>query len=212
MPHKISAFRRAQKLDGCATRTGAVNTLVRRGSEWLGSNTDGPAVVNVLARHLPLAGRTAVLLGSGGAARAAAASLTDAGVKVQVSGRTEANAKALADALQVQTLPWGALGDEPFDLLINATPVGSDGVDSPVTDGTVLAGKVVMDMISHPVDTPLTRQALKAGARAVIPGIEMWIQQGLHQLHLWTGETFSAEDIRKELEPHLENPLAAEGA
>jgi shikimate dehydrogenase len=118
----------------------------------------------------------------------------------------------LADALQIQTRPWNALGDKPFDLLINATPVGSDGVNSPVTDGSALAGKVVLDMVSHPVDTPLTRQAEKAGARAVIPGIEMWIEQGMHQLHLWTGETFTADDIRKELEPHLTHSRTAEGA
>lgn len=207
MPHKTAACKRADRLDQDASAAGTANTLVRQ--TWKGRavlagyNTDGPAVTDTLSAFGPLAGRTAVVLGAGGAARAAVFALRKAGTHVIVLGRNTSRAQAIAEALGAEAGPWDSLPRQRFDFLINATPVGLDGIASPVSNPEVLAGKVVMDMVSGPFRTPLVRQASDAGARAAIPGIEMWIRQGLTQLRLWTGKDFTAQEIRNELEPLL---------
>ncbi|HEX6834613.1 MAG TPA: shikimate dehydrogenase, partial [Rudaea sp.] len=133
LPHKRAALAHCAQLSDFAERASAVNTLTRIApDQWRGDNTDGPGLVRDLTeRHaLDLRGRRSLLLGAGGAARAAAFALFDAGVdELTIVNRTPERADALADALgkprRVHTRYWDDLREVGrFDLIVNATSAG----------------------------------------------------------------------------------------
>lgn len=223
MPFKREALRHCLA-DDLATRMGAANTLVRSGGCWTGHNTDGPAVIEVLRRHLPLSAARVLVLGAGGAARAAATALVEAGADVVVTNRTASRADDLARALGCESAPWSAAGDTPADVVVNATSVGMSTVATGATatrstgtttvPGTVTSAtaaatagedfptfrlrgdEVVMEMVYRPAQTPLLRQARARGCVA-IEGLEMFLAQAAGQFRLWTGEEPPLPDWRE---------------
>jgi shikimate dehydrogenase len=224
MPFKQTALRLADTLSFAAQKIGAVNTLVRTaaGCGWQGHNTDGQGVYRALRPHIDPAGRRVSILGAGGAGRAAAWALKEKNAHVTVFARRHKAAETLARALGVDSADWDARHTTPFDILINATPVGSQIANThptethpaepqtasldpgppqtPFAHFPLLKDKVVLDMVTHPRQTPLLRGAHNACARAAIGGLEMWIFQGLAQLESWTGHHFTEKDIRDELD------------
>jgi shikimate 5-dehydrogenase len=131
-----------------------------------------------------------VVLGAGGAARAAIVALRSAGADVVVAARRTEAAESLAAELGVRTAPWPL---EPgWDLLVNTTPVGMwPRVDaSPIEDRTLGAadGAIVYDLVYNPPVTQLLRQAAAAGAQS-IGGLEMLVAQACRQFEWWTGRT-----------------------
>ncbi|MEO8161072.1 MAG: shikimate dehydrogenase, partial [Arenimonas sp.] len=135
LPHKQAAAALCARLSERAQRAGAVNTLTRDGDSWVGDNTDGAGLVRDLTERqaLDLRGRRTLLLGAGGAARAVAPALLDAGIaELFIVNRDPARADALADALghpgRVHSRYWrdlDSLGN--FEFIINATSAGRDG-------------------------------------------------------------------------------------
>jgi len=189
MPHKRAALDFATHVDDQARRVGAANTLVRTKQGWRASNTDVAGVKEAILRASGGSMKTsAVVLGSGGAAAAAVAALRSMGMTVTILGRNEASTAELSGRFSALHGPLEALSQTPFDILVQATPMGSDGRSSPVANPELLKNRVVLDMVLSDSLTPLLAAARRVGATAAISGMEMWIWQGMAQLRQWTGQ------------------------
>jgi shikimate dehydrogenase len=183
------AVRELVAVDDLAARVGAVNTVDYSGDEPTGHNTDVEGVRRAFAHHdVPLAGETAVVVGAGGAGRAAAFALRDADATVHVANRTVEKAEALAadvgaTAHGLDELP-AVLPDA--DVLVNATTVGMESDESPVPASALHAGLAVLDAVYAPLETRLLRDAAAAGATTV-DGAWMLLFQGVAAFERWTG-------------------------
>ena len=187
LPFKEAILEHLDEVDDLAARIGAVNTVVVRDGKWKGYNTDRDGVLEPLAKLGPLRGKSVVLLGAGGAARAAAHALAENAASVLVLGRTESRATALAAAVGAQSGPLARLSSESWDLLVNATPT-SPHVDS--IPGT----SIVFDMVTVPEETDLIRKAREAGA-STVTGLEMLAAQAVPQAKLWISEEPDASEL-----------------
>ena len=202
VPHKQAVGEHLDEVDDLARRIGAVNTITISDGRLLGINTDAEGFITSLKIQgdIDPTGLDAVLVGAGGAARAAAHALADAGIgSLTIANRTIDRAQTLADEIEVQGVDTQAMGlsDSGYasackgaDLLINSTSVGmlrgpAEGA-SPVPNGAIRAGSVIYDMVYNPPDTPLLQNAESAGARPV-GGLPMLVYQGAAAWSRWTG-------------------------
>jgi shikimate dehydrogenase len=208
-PHKVRILPLLDGLHPSAEEVGAVNTVRNEGGRLVGFNTDGEGAVSFLRERLgSLKGRRAVILGAGGAARALAFSLLREGAELTVLNRTPSKARRLASELGRRggEVGWGGLGREEVrgalsraDLLINATPVGMDREgETLVTSDLMHRGLFVMDLVYHPPETALMREARKAGARAE-NGLGMLLHQAALSFTLFTGRRAPLEVMRRAL-------------
>ncbi|MFT5289668.1 MAG: 3-dehydroquinate dehydratase/shikimate dehydrogenase [Planctomycetota bacterium] len=200
-PFKEDAFRRAIQPEEGARRTAAVNTLVRESGGWRGSNTDVPAVRDTILKALEFhAKRTdrsggalglhaakVLILGAGGAARAAAWAMCGMGASVTVAGRTLARAEAVAADLSCRAIEWDAIPTEEYDVLIHTTPMGGVGFQDQLVIPAewIRPDSVVLDAIYRPIKTVLLSAALERGATPV-PGGEWFVRQAIAQFRLFT--------------------------
>jgi shikimate dehydrogenase len=196
-PHKIAFARKIRQLAPIARRAGAVNTVLHAGGELLGFNTDAEGFMRPLRERIEPAGKTAVILGAGGAARAVALALHDAGAAVLVCTRRERPGKDLARLASGRWVAPRALARETYDILINATPVGRDGRSMPVSAASV-KGALVADLNYGPVETPLLAAARARGIPTV-GGLEILLAQGIEQYTLFTGREAPVEVMREAL-------------
>lgn len=188
MPYKSAIIRELDWLEPLAARIGACNTVAVQHGKWMGWNTDAAAVVEVLVKRLRLAGSRILILGAGGAARAAAYALRAEGALVFIAARREPAARRLARGISAQAIPWSAADALDVDAVINATPVGMvPRVDASPIDLARLRVRVVFDMVYHPLETRFLAQARGRGLIA-IPGLEMLVAQGARQFEIWTGQ------------------------
>ena len=189
-------------LDADARDAGAVNTLKREGVRWIGRNFDVAGFLDPLdARGLELSGLRALVLGTGGAARAALRALQSRGARVVVAGRRQAAAEALAGAFHADLAPDPLSGT--FDLLVNATPVGThpDVEESPINfDG--LDVRMVYDLVYNPADPAVLRAARARGA-GTIGGLDMLVGQARRQFEYWTGVPAPADVMQRAAEDFL---------
>ena len=176
-----------------AAATGSVNTVVFDHDRAVGDSTDGAGFLGALRRGGATAPRRAVVLGTGGVARAIGFALRRNDAEVIIAGRTRPRARSLAadvggEHVRLDPATLGpALADA--DLLVNATPVGGPGNEgqTPLPDGVTLHERLtVFDVVYRPPVTPLLRAAAEAGART-IGGIEMLVEQGARSFEMWTG-------------------------
>jgi shikimate dehydrogenase len=174
--------------DDLATRIGAVNTVDFSGDRPTGHNTDAEGVVRAFDHHgVQLAGATAVVVGAGGAGRAAAFALADAGATVRIANRTVETAETLADevggtAHSLDELPTIVAG---ADVLVNATSVGMEEAETPVPPSALHGDLAVLDAVYAPLETELLADAAAAGA-TTIDGAWMLLFQGAAAFELWT--------------------------
>ena len=166
-----------------------MNTLtLEAGGHVAGDNTDAAGLLDALGEPVP---HTALVLGAGGAARAASWALAHAGARVTVWNRTHTRARALADELGVES----AERPGPAELLVNATSVGLRPDDS--LDGLPLVdASVVVDLVYGDASTPLARWAAERGAR-LVDGLEVLVRQGARSLTLWTGREAPLDVMRR---------------
>jgi 3-dehydroquinate dehydratase / shikimate dehydrogenase len=189
MPYKTAVIRELDWVEPLAAEIGACNTVAVQHGKWMGWNTDAAAVVEVLAKRLRLAGSRALILGAGGAARAAAYALRAEGAEVLISARRQAAAQRLARSISARSVAWGSTDGLDVDALINATPVGmSPHIEALPTDLQRLRTRVVFDMVYHPLETRLLADARRRGLTA-ISGLEMLVSQGARQFEIWTGQS-----------------------
>jgi 3-dehydroquinate dehydratase/shikimate dehydrogenase len=171
-------------------RIGAVNTLKRVRDGWEGRNFDATSFSEPLRAYLrDLRGLRAIVLGAGGAARAAVSELTTMGCRVEVSARDFTKARVLADAFGASVALYPPRGSAA--LIVNATPVGTKSPASPIPAGAVEA-KIAYDLVYNPEDTTFLRDARAAGART-IGGLAMLVAQARRQFEWWTGVPVPAE-------------------
>ena len=199
IPHKEAVLPYLDGLTARAQSVGAVNTLFWKGGQLLGDNTDVAGIKVPLTQHQ--AGlSSALVLGAGGAARAACAALKELGVpEICVTGRTASKAEALARAFGITTVDWQGRATRPWSLLVNTTPLGMAGEhkdESPwPRDGFAGVG-LVFDLVYNPVRTVLMQDAKNAGV-AVLSGLQMFLHQGLAQFEIWTGVTLDEKSARQ---------------
>jgi 3-dehydroquinate dehydratase/shikimate dehydrogenase len=184
-PFKLALLPYMDYVDPLARRVGAVNTLTVRDGKWFGANTDVHGVLAPLAGRIALKGVRATVLGTGGAARGVAVALASEGARVTISGRRPDAAQAIA------ALVNGTVGPYPpppgsWDVLVNATSVGSTANPGTPLEGVAPDGRIVFDLIYVPAETRLMADARDAGC-LVIGGLEMLIAQAERQFELWTG-------------------------
>jgi shikimate dehydrogenase len=188
IPHKETIVRLLDECDPLAARIGAVNTVVVRGGGRLyGYNTDYVGVLRSLERRMRLAGSRVLLFGAGGAARAAAFALAQAGSIVCLCARRPERARELARAVGGQVVARSALKHEFFDAIVNCTPVGMHPRGGAPLTSAELNCRIVMDMVYRPRETELLHLARRKGIQ-VISGLEMFLAQGFAQYEIWTGE------------------------
>jgi shikimate dehydrogenase len=195
MPHKADAAAAVDRLSPAAEALGAVNTIVREGSVLVGENTDGDGFVNALRidEGVGLEGMRCLIVGSGSAARAVVRALGLAGASEVVVAARRPDAAASVVELASVARPGTVEEADGMDLVVNATPVGMDDVVEldppalPVPAERIGAGQLVVDLVYHPLVTPLVREARARGAVAV-NGIGMLVHQAAIAFRLWTGE------------------------
>jgi 3-dehydroquinate dehydratase/shikimate dehydrogenase len=198
MPLKEEILPSLARMDELSTRIGACNTIVRGPDGRLfGFNTDVSAVIGPLERRIALKGARVLVLGAGGAARAAVFGLKEKGAEVYILNRTPEGAKELATQAKAKVCKREQLSKTDFDIVLNATPAGMHGskVES-LLEPDELRARLVFDMVYNPVETPLIRLAREKGI-AVIPGLEMFVHQGAKQFEIWTGKPAPEADMRR---------------
>ena len=196
-----------------AERIGAVNTIDFSTDSPTGYNTDAAGVVRSLTHHgVALAGE-AVVVGAGGAGRAAAFALADEGMTVHIANRTESKAHDLADAVAASH-PDGKSGAQGHGLdalpavladaavLVNATSVGMEEDRSPVPADALHADLAVLDAVYSPIETRLLRDAATAGA-TTIDGAWMLLFQGVEAFERWTGRDAPVAEMNEALRTRL---------
>jgi 3-dehydroquinate dehydratase/shikimate dehydrogenase len=182
IPHKTAVIPFLDEITPEAREIGAVNTVSSRNGKWIGDNTDVYGVQAALASAgFDPDDKTVVILGAGGAAKAAVAALKGA-KRIDVLSRRQ-----IADAARISC-----------DLLINATPVGM----FPMVDQSPLAGAipadVVLDMVYNPPITRLLRSARDQGKTA-IQGTTMFLAQAARQFEIWTGHRAPSEIFEEKI-------------
>jgi shikimate dehydrogenase len=193
IPHKAAAHAVADRLREAARATGAANTLVFEDDGIVADNTDAGGLLDALGEPVPA---TALVLGAGGAGRAAVWALRRAGADVAVWNRTAERAEAVAAELGARHVrrPEGA------ELVVNATSVGMAGAEGDAADALGLAGveppAVLVDLVYGREPTQLSRWAAERGAR-VVDGLEVLVRQGARSLELWTGRTAPLAVMRR---------------
>jgi 3-dehydroquinate dehydratase/shikimate dehydrogenase len=185
-PFKIGLMPHVDVIDPLAKQVGAINTITVRDGRWLGANTDVEGFLAPLVRRIALEGTRVSVIGAGGAARAVAVALASRRANVTICARNAEDARAIAE------LVAGSAGDFPprpssWDVLVNATPVGSEKTPGSPMGNVPLDGAIVFDLVYAPADTELLRNARAAGCQT-IGGIEMLIAQAERQFELWTGQ------------------------
>lgn len=213
LPHKVAVIPLLDRLTDTARKIGAVNTIVRQpDGTLLGENTDGKGFLwSVKETGKELKGARAVVLGAGGAARAAAVEMASAGaVHIVLVNRTLEKAQALAQHVAVQTgasaeaVAWHGPYAIPRDtqILVNATSIALfPDIEAvvPVDYETLRRDMLVCDVIPNPPDTPFLRRARAAGAQT-LDGLGMLVYQGAIAFRLWTDQEAPVAVMRAALQ------------
>ncbi len=213
MPHKVAVIQHLDGLGESAGIMGAVNCVVRRGDKLIGENTDGKGFLKSLESVTNSKGKSVVLFGAGGAARAIAVELGLAGVKrITVVNRNEARGgelvKLLRDKLKLdaELVVWRGDYSVPAgtDVVINGTSVGLyDGEARLALDvNSLKPGMVVADVIFSPPRTCLIREAEARGCKA-LDGLGMIVNQGVVSIQYWTCVNPEPAVMRKAVEQAL---------
>jgi shikimate dehydrogenase len=190
IPYKIDVIPYLDELDSDASRIGAVNAIVNNNGKLLGANTDGRGAVKALQEVANIAGKKVVLLGAGGAARAIAFAIVDEGGDLVIVNRTREAAEDLARAVGCAYGTLDKLEQElnSAHVVINATSVGmvSNESESLVNKELLSSELVVMDLVTHPKETNLLKEAKVRGCN-VVYGDRMLLWQGVLKFQLYTG-------------------------
>jgi shikimate dehydrogenase len=195
VPHKEGVLALCATVDPVAGDIGAVNTLRRAAQGWEGFNTDAPACLALLEAAGVGRGARALLVGSGGAARAAGWALVRAGAALRVAARRPEKAREVAEALAPRVapgvpipcaVPWDELAAEcrGADVVVNGTSVGLAGKPAELPGVAFRREQVAVDFVYG--DTTFARAARAAGAR-LVTGEQLLVRQGALAFTLWTG-------------------------
>lgn len=215
IPHKETVLPYLQEVSPEAKAIGAVNTILVKSGRLIGYNTDGPGFIASLKEEKQevLKGKTFLILGAGGAARAVATQVAqeDAGA-IFLTDKLPGKAKAVVTQLkkylpraQAQALPLEAVEEKmkAVDFLINATPLGMKESDPLVINPEWLSSDTfVYDLVYRPTPTALIKAARDKGCRTAV-GLDLLLHQAMLSFKLWTDQTPSLEVMRQALEENF---------
>jgi 3-dehydroquinate dehydratase/shikimate dehydrogenase len=200
MPLKQDIMQYLEHTDPLSAKIGACNTVLRvpsgeNAGKLFGFNTDVAGIVGPLEKRILLRGAKVLVLGAGGAARAAVFGLREKGAEVFILNRTPETAQKLARQAGAKTIRKDALPKTSFDVIINATPVGMAGNKAaPILEAKDLNTRLVFDLVYNPLETPLIRLARQLSI-PIVTGVEMFVQQGARQFEIWTGKPAPEEEM-----------------
>lgn len=197
IPHKSSILPLLHNVDDLARKVGAVNTVVRSQGRFYGFNTDVAGIVTPLSAHIALRQARVLVLGAGGAARAAVFGLMAQGAAVSLFNRTKSHGQKLAEAAGAELITRRTdLRKRDFDVILNATPVGQyPNVEASPLEPQEIRARILFDLVYNPMETALVKLARQAGLR-IIPGVEMFVHQGVRQFELWTAKPAPVDEMR----------------
>ncbi|MFT7476955.1 MAG: 3-dehydroquinate dehydratase/shikimate dehydrogenase [Gammaproteobacteria bacterium] len=215
-PFKRGAFELATERDGASERVRAANTLVRDRDGWRASNTDMPAIREILERGLTVHAQRcgerqgplrALVLGTGGAASAALGALESLSAELALAGRDAQRTAELAGAFRARALGWNEVGEFPYDLLVHCTPIGGEGRPDgeprlPLAPEALRPETLVLDAVYRPLVTPLLELARSRGC-TVLPGGEWFVRQAQAQFELFTHQAPDEQLMRASFEHAL---------
>ncbi|HTD24953.1 MAG TPA: shikimate dehydrogenase [Terriglobales bacterium] len=200
MPFKEGIMEYLDNTDPLSAKVGACNTVVRsQEGKLYGFNTDVFGVLRPLEQRITLENARVLVLGAGGAARAAVFGLRERNAQVFILNRTAGPAEKLARQAKAKIIQRSALKKLDFDVIINATPVGMDELpskkndDAPLNEHEIKA-RYLMEMIYNPIETRLVKMARAKGVH-IISGVEMFVHQGARQFEIWTGKPAPFEEM-----------------
>ena len=206
VPHKEMVMHKLDKIDGAVKSVGAANTIVFENGHTIGYNTDYRAAMDSLESAMgghqgdrsPLEGKTAVVLGAGGVAKAICAGLVRRKAKVVIASRTARRAEKFAQRFGAKTIEWGARHMASADVLLNCTPVGMHpNVDeTPYEKHHLKPSMTVFDTVYNPESTLLIKDARSRSCR-VVTGVDMFIRQAALQFQLFAQRDAPADAMRE---------------
>ena len=210
MPYKQEILSLLENSDPLTRQIGACNTLVRAADGKLyGFNTDVAGIIVPLEQRMNLAGVRVLIVGAGGVARAAAFGLKNKGAEVFITNRTAEKGQTLARQAKVKYMKRPDIAKQQFDVIINATPVGMNDSKHAPLEEKELNTKYVFDLVYTPAETKLVKMA-RAKNLQVIPGLEMFVQQGARQFEIWTGKPSPVAEMAYVVTKALERRAAEE--
>jgi 3-dehydroquinate dehydratase/shikimate dehydrogenase len=199
-PHKSAVMEHLDWIAPDAEEIGAVNTIVIEDGAMRGYNTDAAALlVPLLEKGLSLGGVRCAVIGAGGAARCALWGLRQQGARVRVFARDALKATATAEKFGADCRELDGASFDDFDLVINATPLGTRGEredETPALADQLRGARMAYDLVYNPGDTRFLREARAAGCETT-GGLAMLIAQASEQFKLWTGRD-APLDVMKE--------------
>ena len=188
MPYKQDIVEALSNSDALTRQIGACNTVVRsQDGKLYGFNTDVFGVVVPLEQRMTLQGAKILVIGAGGVARAAAFGLKNKGADVFIINRTAEKGQALARQAKAKYLKRTDVAKMNFDVIINATPLGMGANRQSPLEEKELNTKFLFDLVYVPAETKLVKMA-RARNIQIIPGLEMFVQQGARQFEIWSGK------------------------
>ncbi len=197
MPYKQTILEHLDNTDSHTTKIGACNTVVRaQDGKLYGFNTDAAGVVRPLEQRMTIESAKVLILGAGGAARAAVYGLKERGAEVFILNRTAETGQKLARSAHAKSVKRADLKKLSFDVIINATPVGMGNQRDSILNAEEINAKYVFDMVYDPIETKLLKLAKERGAET-IPGTEMFVHQAARQFEIWTGKPAPWDDMLK---------------
>ncbi len=199
MPYKQAVVEHLDNSDVLTQRTGACNTIVRgKDGGLFGFNTDVYGIVAAIESRVTLQGARVLVLGAGGAARAAVFGLLAKGAEVSILNRTPAKAHALAKQAGAKTVKHSDLAKMSFDVIFNGTPVGMGSDKHSPLEENEINSVWVFDSVYNPIETRLLKLAQAKGC-GTISGAEMFVHQAARQFEIWTGKPAPIDGIRQVL-------------
>lgn len=199
-PHKSAVMKHLEWIDPAAKEIGAVNTVVVQDDALHGYNTDAAGFIAPLKNAIGSLDRVrCAVIGAGGAARAVVWALRQERAKTTVFARNAEKGRGLMDDFGVDCRSLDEAAFSEFDVVVNATPIGTRGIMEADTPGTAdqLSGvRLAYDLVYNPIETQFMREAREAGCET-IGGIEMLIGQAVEQSRLWTGKEPDLETMRQ---------------
>jgi 3-dehydroquinate dehydratase/shikimate dehydrogenase len=194
-PHKSAIVKHLDWVEPPAAEMGAVNTVVIEGDGLRGYNTDARAALAPLEGLIDLKGARVAVVGAGGAARALLWGLRSQGSRATVFARDTERARATAEAFGAHTEKLEGAGFAGFDLVVNATPLGTRGAnegETPATADRLRGARLAYDLVYNPARTRFIKEAEAAGCET-LGGLPMLVAQAAAQFELWTGTAAPAE-------------------
>jgi shikimate dehydrogenase len=204
-PHKSAVLKHLDWIEPSARDIGAVNTIVVEDETLRGYNTDAAAALAPLTGLLQPGGARVAVIGAGGAARAVLWSLREQGARAVVFARDTGRARETAQRFDAQIASLQDASFDGFDIVINATPLGTRGdseQETPARVEQLRGARIVYDLVYNPSETRLMREARAAGCDA-IGGLPMLVAQAAAQFKLWTGQPAPLEVMREAAEQQM---------